>query len=109
MSKVSSPTSGEKLDIEKKEKDDLIEEKVEEEQVEDDLIGEEQVEGNVVEEKVDNVEVEKDLVIHISIAKEFNKSLGTSIILFRSAFHETHGWLPCLPPVSCLLNKPRWL
>ena len=89
--------------------EDLIEEKVEEEQVEDDLIGEEQVEGNVVEEKVDNVEVEKDLVIHISIAKEFNKSLGTSIILFRSAFHETHGWLPCLPPVSCLLNKPRWL
>ena len=109
MLRVSSPTPGENLDIEKKEKDDLIEEKVEEEQVEDDLIGEEQVEGNVVEEKVDNVEVEKDLVIHVSIANEFNKSLGTSIILFRSAFHETHGWLPCLPPVSCLLNKPRWL
>ena len=77
MLRVSSPTPGENLDIEKKEKDALIEEKVEEEQVEDDLIGEEQVEGYVVEEKVDNVEVEKDLVIHISIAKVFNKSLGT--------------------------------
>ena len=41
MSRVSLPTPGENLDIEKKEMEDLIEEKVEEELVEDDLIGEE--------------------------------------------------------------------
>ena len=60
----------------------------------------------MVEEKVDNVEVEKDLVIHISIAKEFNKSLGTSIILFRSAFHETQSCIKVTFATKnlCLVN-----